>query len=341
MTINIAINGLGRIGRLVFRLAYERADINIVAINDLVPPDNLAYLLKYDSIHGQFSPTVTSAPNALVVNGVTIPVYAEKDPSQCPWKKHEVDYVLESTGLFRTKELAQKHIEAGAKRVVLSAPAKDALPTFVVGVNHNNFDPATDTIVSNASCTTNCLAPIAKVIDDAFGIEEGLMTTIHAVTSSQKTVDAPCPSDFRRGRSASLNIIPSSTGAAKAVGLCLPQLKGKLSGMAMRVPVGDVSTVDLTVRTKQQTSLENINATLQEAAQNQLKGILDYVDQPLVSSDYIGNTFSSSYDSLASIQLSSNFFKLIAWYDNEAGYSARLIDLMSHMAAKEADKALV
>lgn len=333
--IRIAINGFGRIGRLVFRIAHSRENIEIVAVNDLVPPDSLAYLLKYDSVHGRYPKEVTTDGNALIVDGKKTLILAEKDPSLLPWKKLNVDYVIESTGRFTTKDGAQKHIDAGAKRVVLSAPGKDGIPTFVMGVNHKKYEPKTDVIVSNASCTTNCLAPLTKVIFDHFGIEEGLMTTVHAVTATQPTVDGPSPKDLRGGRSALLNIIPASTGAAHAVALCIPEIKGKLTGMALRVPTADVSVVDLTVRTVKETSYEEICQAMKKASEGEMKGILEYVDDPVVSTDFIGSSYSSSFDVGAGIALNSKFFKLISWYDNEMGYSHRVVDLIEYMATKE------
>ena len=335
MALRIAINGFGRIGRLVFRVASLTDGIEVVAINDLVPSDSLAYLLKYDTVHGQFKADVEHRDNQIVVNGKTTQVFSESDPAKLPWKNLKVDYVIESTGFFCTKEGASKHLDAGAKRVIISAPAKDDLPTFVMGVNHENYNPETDRIVSNASCTTNCLAPVTKVLLDNFGIEEGLMTTVHAVTSSQPSVDGPSQKDWRGGRGAYQNIIPSSTGAAKAVGLCIPEVKGKLTGMALRVPVVDVSVVDLTVRTTKETTYEEIAQAMKKASEGDLKGILLYTDDPVVSSDFIGSTFSSIFDLGAGIQLSPTFFKIIAWYDNEMGYSSRIVDLVRYMAKRE------
>lgn len=336
MTINVAINGFGRIGRLVFRIASARKDINIVAVNDLVPADNLAYLLKYDSTHGAYKADIKAEENALIVNGKKTLVFSEKDPTNLPWKKLKVDYVVESTGLFRDQETAGKHIKAGAKRVVITAPAKgDDVPTFVMSVNNEKYNPATDLIVSNASCTTNCLAPITKVLLDNFGIEEGLMTTIHSVTATQPTVDGPSKKDFRGGRGAGQNIIPASTGAAKAVALCLPQVKGKLTGMAFRVPTPDVSAVDLTVRLTKKTTYEDICAAMKKAADGPMKGILEYCDDEVVSSDFIGSHYSSIFDKGAGIALNPNFYKIVAWYDNEMGYSARVVDLLLYMAERE------
>lgn len=336
MVQRIAINGFGRIGRLVLRIALQNPHLEVVAINDLVPSDNLAYLFKHDTVHGKFPGPVSFEENALLINGKRIAVYAEKDPSQLPWKKEQIDYVVESTGRFTKKEEAHKHLEAGAKRVLITAPGKDAdMPTYVMGVNHTLYQPQKDTILCNASCTTNCLAPLCKVLLDQFGIEEGLMTTVHSLTASQPTVDGPSHKDFRGGRAAGCNIIPSSTGAAKAVALCLPALKGKLTGMAFRVPTPDVSVVDLTVRLAKDTTYEEIGAAMDQAAKTNLKGILTTTDEQLVSSDFIGNRYSCIYDKLAGIALNSRFYKLIAWYDNEMGYSQRVVDLLEYMASKE------
>jgi glyceraldehyde 3-phosphate dehydrogenase len=333
--IKIAINGFGRIGRLVLRSGINDPNLEFVAINDLVPPDNLAYLFKYDSTHGKFEGKVESTENSLVVNGKKINCYSERQPEKLPWKDLGVDFVVESTGLFTDQEGASKHLQAGAKKVVISAPAKDkTIPTFVMGVNESKYDPSKDMIVSNASCTTNCLAPIVKVILDNFGIEEGLMTTVHAMTATQPTVDGPSKKDFRGGRGAAQNIIPSSTGAAKAVGLCIPEVAGKLTGMSFRVPTPDVSVVDLTVRTTKSTSLKEINQKMKEASEGSMKGILGYTDEMVVSNDFTSSTLSSIYDSDASIELNGNFFKLISWYDNEMGYSNRVLDLIRYMAKK-------
>lgn len=335
MTIKVAINGFGRIGRLVFRLASTHKDIEVVAVNDIVPSDNLAYLLKYDSTHGRFKGTVHAEENAMIVNGKRVGVYSEKDPAKLPWKELGVDYVVESTGLFTTPELAGKHLEAGAKRVLISAPAKGDVPTIVMGVNEDKYNPEKDHIISNASCTTNCLAPITKVLLDNFGVEEALMTTCHAVTATQPTVDGPSKKDWRGGRAASQNIIPSSTGAAIAVGLCLPEVKGKLTGMALRVPVADVSVVDLTVRLSKPTTYEEISHAMKKASETNLKGILAYCDEQVVSGDFIGSHYSAIFDKLAGIALNSTFYKIIAWYDNEMGYSQRVVDLLAFMASKE------
>jgi glyceraldehyde 3-phosphate dehydrogenase len=333
--VNIAINGFGRIGRLFFRNAIFRKDIHIVAINDIVDPANLAYLLKYDSTHGRFKGEVSANEKELIVDGKQIAVFSERDPTNLPWKQLNVDYVVESTGLFVTPELATKHLIAGAKRVIITAPAKGEIPTFVMGVNENQYNPEKDRIVSNASCTTNCLAPITKVLLDNFGIEEGLMTTVHAVTATQPTVDSPSKKDWRGGRSASQNIIPASTGAAKAVALCLPEVKGKLTGMALRVPTADVSVVDLTVRLSKPTTYGAICEAMKTASEGSMKGILSYCDEQIVSSDLIGTTYSAVFDKEAGIALNDKFFKIIAWYDNEMGYSARVVDLVAYMASKE------
>ena len=328
--MKIGINGFGRIGRLAFRAAIERPNVEVVGINDLVEPDYMAYMLKYDSTHGQFKGTIAVEGGHLVVNGKTIRVTAEKDPANLKWNEVGAEVIIESTGLFLTIESAQKHIDAGAKKVVMSAPAKDDTPTFVMGVNHKELK-AEQTIVSNASCTTNCLAPIAKVLDDKFGIEEGLMSTIHAVTATQKTVDGPSAKDWRGGRGAYQNIIPSSTGAAKAVGLVLPQLKGKLTGMSFRVPVADVSVVDLVVRLKTPASYEDIKAAMKEASEGELKGILGYTEDEVVSEDFKGDARTSIFDAKAGIALNDNFVKVVSWYDNEWGYSNKLIDLVQEI----------
>lgn len=336
MVLKIAINGFGRIGRLVCRrIMSKHKNIQIVAINDLVPADNLAYLLKYDSTHGRFPGDVKADEKGITVDGHHIKVLNEKDPAKLPWKELEVDYVIESTGLFTSKEEASKHIQAGAKRVVISAPAKGDVPTYVMGVNHLKYDPKHDHVISNASCTTNCLAPITKVLLDNFGIDEGLMTTCHAVTATQPTVDGPSKKDWRGGRGASQNIIPASTGAAKAVALCLPEVKGKLTGMALRVPVADVSVVDLTVRLSKPTTYEAICAAMKTASEKELKGYLEYCEEQVVSSDFIGSTYSAIFDKGAGIALNDRFYKLIAWYDNEMGYACRIVDLLEFMEKKE------
>lgn len=336
-TLKVGINGFGRIGRLVFRAGINNPNIEFVGINDLVPPDNLAYLLKYDSTQGKFSGTVTAKEDGMIVNGKFIPCTAIRNPEELPWGKLGADYVVESTGLFTSYDGAVKHITAGAKRVILSAPTKDPdkVATFLVGVNHDKFDPAKDTVVSNASCTTNCLAPIAKVINDKFGLVEGLMTTVHAMTATQPTVDGPSKKDWRGGRGAAQNIIPASTGAAKAVTLVLPELKGKLTGMAFRVPTPDVSVVDLTFRTEKATSYKEICAAMKEASETYLQGILGYTEDEVVSTDFVGDSHSSIFDAGAGIELNSHFFKVVSWYDNEWGYSCRVIDLMLSMAKKE------
>lgn len=333
MPVNIAINGFGRIGRLVFRVAASRPDLHIVAINDIVPCDNLAYLLKFDSTHGRFNGEITTEGETMVVNGKKTAVYSEREPDKLPWHDLNIDFVIESTGLFTSHETAGKHLAAGAKRVIISAPAKDNIPTFVMGVNEQKYQPHKDLIVSNASCTTNCLAPITKVLLDNFGIEEGLMTTIHAVTATQPTVDGPSKKDWRGGRGASQNVIPASTGAAKAVGLCLPEVKGKLTGMALRVPIADVSVVDLTVRLSQSTNYEEICRAMKMAAEGPMKGILAYCDEQVVSSDFISSTYSAIFDKDAGIALNDKFYKIIAWYDNEMGYACRIVDLLQYMAA--------
>jgi len=328
--MKIGINGFGRIGRLAFRAAIERPDIEVVGINDLVEPDYMAYMLKYDSTHGPFKGTIAVEGGHLVVNGKTIRVTAEKDPANLKWNEVGAEVIIESTGLFLTKETAQKHIDAGAKKVVMSAPAKDDTPTFVMGVNHKQLT-ADQTIVSNASCTTNCLAPIAKVLNDSFGIEEGLMSTIHAVTATQKTVDGPSHKDWRGGRGAYQNIIPSSTGAAKAVTLVIPELKGKLTGMSFRVPVPDVSVVDLTVRLRTPASYEAIKKAMKDASEGELKGILGYTEDEVVSEDFKGDPRTSIFDAKAGIALNDNFVKVVSWYDNEWGYSNKLIDLVQEL----------
>jgi len=328
--IKIGINGFGRIGRLVFRAAAERNDIEVVGINDLIDVAYMAYMLKYDSTHGRFSGTVDVKDGKLVVNGNPIRVTAEKDPANLKWNEVGAEVVVESTGLFLTQETAQKHIDAGAKKVVLSAPAKDDTPTFVMGVNHKSMT-ASQKIVSNASCTTNCLAPVAKVLHDKFGILEGLMTTVHATTATQKTVDGPSAKDWRGGRGAAQNIIPSSTGAAKAVGLVLPELKGKLTGMSLRVPTPDVSVVDLTVRLAKPTSYDDIKKAMKDASEGELKGILGYTEEDVVSTDFLGDSRTSIFDAKAGIALSDTFVKVVSWYDNEWGYSCKLVDLICHM----------
>jgi glyceraldehyde 3-phosphate dehydrogenase len=330
MAVKIGINGFGRIGRLVFRAANNISEIEVVGINDLIDVDYMAYMLKYDSTHGKFSGEVEVKDGNLVVNGKTVRVTAERDPANLKWDEVEAEYVVESTGLFLTREKAEAHIKAGAKRVVLSAPSKDDTPMFVMGVNSKNYTADMD-IVSNASCTTNCLAPIAKVLNDNWGIAEGLMTTIHAVTATQKTVDSPSLKDWRGGRGAAQNIIPSSTGAAKAVGKVIPELNGKLTGMAFRVPTPDVSAVDLTVRLEKGASYEEIKAAMKSAAEGELKGILGYTEDAVVSTDFLGDPRTSIFDADAGIALSDNFVKVVSWYDNEMGYSYKVCDLILHM----------
>ncbi|MBE9106944.1 type I glyceraldehyde-3-phosphate dehydrogenase [Nostoc cf. edaphicum LEGE 07299] len=335
--LKVGINGFGRIGRLVLRAGIDNPNIEFVGINDLVPPDNLAYLLKYDSTHGKLKQKVEAKEDGILIDVHFIPCVSVRNPAELPWGKLGADYVVEATGLFTDYEGAANHLKAGAKRVVISAPTKDPdrVTTLLMGVNHHLFDPSKDIIVSNASCTTNCLAPIAKVINDNFGLTEGLMTTVHAMTATQPTVDGPSKKDWRGGRGASQNIIPSSTGAAKAVALVLPELKGRLTGMALRVPTPDVSVVDLTFKTAKATSYQEIRAAMKEAAAGSLKGILGYTDEEVVSTDFQGDTHSSIFDAGAGIELNSNFFKVIAWYDNEWGYSNRVIDLMLSMSQKE------
>jgi glyceraldehyde 3-phosphate dehydrogenase len=335
--LKVGINGFGRIGRLVLRAGIDNPNIEFVGINDLVPPDNLAYLFKYDSTHGQLRRKVEAKADGIVIDGHFIPCLSVRNPAELPWGKLGADYVVESTGLFTDYEGASKHLQAGAKRVIISAPTQDPerVKTLLMGVNHHLFDPAKDLIVSNASCTTNCLAPIAKVIHDNFGLTEGLMTTVHAMTATQPTVDGPSKKDWRGGRGAAQNIIPSATGAAKAVALVLPELKGKLTGMAFRVPTPDVSVVDLTFKTAKATSYQDICAAMQKAAAGDLAGVLGYTDEAVVSTDFEGDTNSSIFDAGAGIELNSNFFKVVAWYDNEWGYSNRVVDLMLSMSAKE------
>jgi glyceraldehyde 3-phosphate dehydrogenase len=330
MAVKIGINGFGRIGRLVFRAANNISEIEVVGINDLIDVDYMAYMLKYDSTHGKFNGEIEVKDGNLVVNGNTIRVSAERDPANLKWNEIEAEYVVESTGLFLTREKAEAHIKAGAKRVVLSAPSKDDTPMFVMGVNSKNYTADMD-IVSNASCTTNCLAPVAKVLNDNWGIAEGLMTTIHAVTATQKTVDAPSLKDWRGGRGAAQNIIPSSTGAAKAVGKVIPELNGKLTGMAFRVPTPDVSAVDLTVRLEKGASYEDIKAAMKAASEGELKGILGYTEDAVVSTDFLGDPRTSIFDAGAGIALSDNFVKVVSWYDNEMGYSYKVCDLILHM----------
>ncbi|MCG8476441.1 MAG: type I glyceraldehyde-3-phosphate dehydrogenase [Cytophagales bacterium] len=330
-TIKVGINGFGRIGRLVFRAAQTRDNVEIVGINDLLDVDYIAYMLKYDSVHGRFDGEVAVEGGNLIVNGKTIRVTAERNPADLKWDAIGAEYVVESTGLFLTEETAKAHIEAGAKKVVMSAPSKDHTPMFVMGVNHKEMT-ADQNIVSNASCTTNCLAPIAKVLNDKFGIVEGLMTTVHATTATQKTVDGPSMKDWRGGRAALNNIIPSSTGAAKAVGKVIPALNGKLTGMAFRVPTADVSAVDLTVRLEKGASYADIKAAMKEASENELKGILGYTEEAVVSQDFVTEERTSIFDAEAGIALNDNFVKVVSWYDNEWGYSNKVLDLLAHMS---------
>lgn len=328
--IKIGINGFGRIGRLVFRAAVSKDNVEVVGINDLIPVEYMAYMLKYDSVHGQFKGTVEVKDGQLVVNGKAIRVTAERDPQNLKWNEVGAEYVVESTGLFLTKELAGKHIEAGAKKVIMSAPSKDDTPMYVMGVNNKNYT-ADQTIVSNASCTTNCLGPLAKVLNDNFGIVEGLMTTVHATTATQKTVDGPSMKDWRGGRAAGGNIIPSSTGAAKAVGVVIPALKGKLTGMSFRVPTLDVSVVDLTCRLEKSATYEQICAAIKKASEGELKGILGYTNDDVVSSDFIGDSRTSIFDEKAGIALNNNFVKVVSWYDNEWGYSNKVVELIQYI----------
>ena len=330
MSIKVGINGFGRIGRMVFRASVNHPEIEIVGINDLCPADYLAYMLKYDTMHGQFDGEVSATENAIVVNGKSIPIFAERDPKNIPWGKLEAEYVVESTGLFLTQEKAQAHIDAGAKKVVMSAPSKDSTPMFVCGVNLDKY--TTDmNFVSNASCTTNCLAPIAKVLNDKWGITDGLMTTVHSTTATQKTVDGPSLKDWRGGRAAAGNIIPSSTGAAKAVGKVIPELNGKLTGMSMRVPTLDVSVVDLTVNLAKPAKYDEICAAMKAASEGELKGILGYTDEDVVSSDFLGDPRTSIFDAKAGIALTDTFVKVVSWYDNEMGYSNKVLELIKHM----------
>lgn len=331
--IKVGINGFGRIGRLFFRLASQNPSIQIVAINDLLDAEYMAYMLKYDSVHGQYKADIAVSNGNLVVNGNTIRVTSIKDPAELKWNEVKADYIIEATGLFTTLEKCQAHLLAGAKKVLISAPSADA-PMFVMGVNESEYKPETDNIISNASCTTNCLAPLAKVINDNFGIVEGLMTTVHSTTATQKTVDGPSAKDWRGGRAASTNIIPSSTGAAKAVTKVIPSLAGKLTGMAFRVPTIDVSVVDLTVKISRETTMEEICAVVKTASENEMKNVLEYCDQDLVSSDFIGNPHASIFDSKAGIMLNPTFVKLVAWYDNEWGYSNTLVRLLEYIVRK-------
>ncbi len=337
MAIRIGINGFGRIGRLAYREAVRRGGFEVVAINDLVPADNLAYLVSYDSMHGRFDHRVRAEDGELVCDAHRTRCLSERDPARLGWGDLGVDYVLEATGFFTSQTDASKHLEAGAKRVLISAPTKtpDEVPTFVHKVNCDGYDPSVHTILSNASCTTNCLAPVTKVILDTCGLEEGLMTTVHAATATQPTQDGPSKKDMRGGRNAYLNIIPSGTGAAKAVGLCLPAVRGRLTGMAFRVPTADVSAVDLTFRAERSTSLEEIHAAMKAAAEGPMKGVLDYTEDPVVSSDFLGDPHSSIYDATAAIAVSDRFFKIVSWYDNEAGYAHRCLDMLEMIASKD------
>lgn len=332
-TIKVGINGFGRIGRLVFRAICERDDVEVVGINDLVDVDYLAYMLKYDSTHGQFKGDVAVEGGKLIVNGKEVRVTAERDPANLKWDEIGAEYVAEATGIFLTKETAEAHLKAGAKKVVLTGPSKDDTPMFVMGVNNESYTSDVD-IVSNASCTTNCLAPIAKVINDNWGIEEALMTTVHATTATQKTVDGPSMKDWRGGRGAGQNIIPSSTGAAKAVGKVIPELNGKLTGMAFRVPTPDVSVVDLTVRLQKPASYDEIKAAMKAASEGAMAGVLGYTEDAVVSNDFLGDARTSIFDADAGIQLSDKFVKVVSWYDNEWGYSNKVVDLMQYMASK-------
>ena len=337
MAIRVGINGFGRIGRLVYRAGIRRGGFEFVGVNDLVPSDNLAYLLNHDTVHGRFEHPATATDAGFECHGQSTRCTSERDPAALPWGEMDVDYVIESTGLFTTGDDAAKHIAAGCKRVVISAPTKtpDTVKTMVFGVNHESYVPTTDLVVSNASCTTNCLAPITKVLNDTFGIDEGLMTTVHAVTATQPTQDGPSRKDWRGGRNGYMNIIPASTGAAKAVALCIPEIKGKLTGMAFRVPTPNVSCVDLTFRTSKSTSLGEINEAMKAAANGAMKGYLAYTEEEVVSSDFIGDTHSSIFDAGAGIGLNDRFFKVVSWYDNEAGYANRCLDMVAMMAEKD------
>ena len=333
MSVKIVINGFGRIGTLAFQAALKKDEVEVVAINDpFVAADYMAYMTKYDTVHGRFDGEVSSKEGTLIVNGKEIKVYNEMDPHNIPWGELGVDYVLECSGVFTTMDKAQAHIDAGAKKVIISAPSKDA-PMFVMGVNNETYDPSMN-IVSNASCTTNCLAPLAKVINDNFGIKDGLMTTVHSTTATQKTVDGASKKDWRGGRAAAANIIPSSTGAAKAVGKVIPSLNGKLTGMSFRVPTVDVSVVDLTCNLEKPTTMEEICKVMKHAAENEMKGIIEYTDEAVVSSDFINDKHTSIFDATAGIQLTDTFVKLVAWYDNEWGYSNKLVDLACYIASR-------
>ena len=330
--IKVGINGFGRIGRLVFRAAQQRSDIQVVAVNDLIDVDYMAYMLKYDTVHGKFDGTVEVKDGKLIVNGFPVRVTAEKDPADINWGEAGAEYIVESTGLFLTKEKCQAHIDGGAKKVIMSAPSKDDTPMFVYGVNHHKY--AGETFISNASCTTNCLAPIVKILNENFGIVEGLMTTIHAMTNTQKTVDAPSAKDWRGGRAAAANIIPSSTGAAKAVGKVIPEMNGKLTGMSFRVPTTNVSAVDLTCRLEKATTYEDIKAVMKKASEGELKGILGYTEDAVVSSDFITDPRTSIFDAEAGIMLNPNFVKVVSWYDNEWGYSCKVLEMIVYIASK-------
>lgn len=333
MSVKIGINGFGRIGKLTFQAALSKKEVEVVSINDpFVTADYMAYMLKYDTVHGKFDGEITSEEGKLVINGKEIKVYNEMEPKNIPWGKDGVDYVLECSGVFTTLEKANAHLEGGAKKVIISAPSKDA-PMFVMGVNNTEYDPSMN-IISNASCTTNCLAPLAKVINDNFGIKDGLMTTVHSITATQKTVDGSSKKDWRGGRAASYNIIPSSTGAAKAVGKVIPSLDGKLTGMAFRVPTVDVSVVDLTCNLEKAATYEEICAVVKKASENEMKGVIEYVDDLVVSSDFIHDEHTSIFDAKAGIALTDTFVKLVAWYDNEWGYSNKLVDLAIYVASR-------
>ncbi|MDL2319087.1 type I glyceraldehyde-3-phosphate dehydrogenase [Eubacteriales bacterium OttesenSCG-928-A19] len=337
MSTKIGINGFGRIGRLVFRASLDYTDLEVVAINDpFIDPKYMAYMLKYDTVHGRFNGTVEAKDDAIVVNGKTVKVYGIKDPAEIPWKDSGAEYIAEATGVFMTEDKAGAHFKGGAKKVILTGPAKDKSPMFVMGVNHEKYEKGMN-VVSNASCTTNCLAPLAAVINEKYGIADGLMTTVHATTATQKTVDGPSSKDWRGGRAASANIIPSSTGAAKAVGVVIPELNGKLTGMSFRIPTVDVSVVDLTVNLKTPTTMDDIKATMKAASESpRWKGIIGYTEDDVVSSDFIGESCTSVFDAKAGIQLTDTFVKLVAWYDNEWGYSCKVVDLISHMAKVDA-----
>jgi len=333
MAVKTAINGFGRIGRLFFRASFGNSDIEIVAINDLTDPKTLAHLLKYDSVHGKYDKKIDYTDNSIIVDGKPIRIYSEKNPANLPWKELGVEFVAECTGIFRTTDKAQPHIDAGAKKVVISAPGKDAMPTFVMGVNNTDYNPSTDHIVSNASCTTNCLAPVVKVINDNYKVKKGVMTTIHSYTNDQKILDLP-HSDLRRARAAAISMIPTTTGAAKAVGLVIPAVKGKLDGIAVRVPTPNVSLVDVVIEVEKEAKVEDLNRLFREAADGSMKGFLDISDEPLVSVDYIGNPHSSIVDAANTSVMGGNMVKVLSWYDNENGYSNRMKDLILYMASK-------